>query len=37
VDPPGVGLRFTGLDSHAESRLRAYVDAFLRLVAQIEE
>jgi len=37
TDPPGVGLQFTGLDSHAESRLRAYVGAFLRLVAQIEE
>jgi uncharacterized protein (TIGR02266 family) len=37
TDPPGVGLRFTGLDSHAESRLRAYVATFLRLVAQIEE
>ncbi len=36
-DPPGVGLKFTGLDSHAESRLRGYVDTFFRLVAQIEE
>ena len=37
MDPPGVGLKFTGLDSHAESRLRGYVDTFFRLVAQIEE
>ncbi len=37
TDPPGVGLKFTGLDSHAESRLRGYVDTFFRLVAQIEE
>ena len=35
--PPGVGLRFTELDAHAETRLRAYVETFLRLVAQIEE
>ena len=37
TDPPGLGLKFTGLDSHAEGRLRAYVDSFFRLVAQIEE
>jgi type IV pilus assembly protein PilZ len=37
TDPPGVGLQFTGLDSRADGRLRAYVGTFLRLVAQIEE
>ena len=37
TDPPGVGLKFTGLDSQAESRLRGYVNTFFRLVAQIEE
>lgn len=37
TDPPGMGLKFTGLDSHADSKLRAYVDAFFRLVAQIDE
>ena len=33
--PPGVGIKFTGLDSHADRLLRAYVDAFFRLVGEI--
>ena len=37
TDPPGVGLKFTGLDSHADSQLRGYVDKFFLLVAQLEE
>jgi uncharacterized protein (TIGR02266 family) len=37
TDPPGVGLRFSRLDSHAETSLRRYVEKFFRLVAQIEE
>ena len=37
TDPPGVGLKFTRLDSHAETGLRRYVERFFRLVAQIEE
>ncbi len=37
LDPPGVGLKFTGLDSQADRRLRGYVETFFRLVAQLEE